>query len=127
MTPELYPQLPAVMGDRVQLQQVILNLVVNGLDAMRDAADRTLLVSTEVDGEGAVGVTVSDHGSGFAEGDRSRIFEPFYTTKPQGMGMGLAIARSVVEAHGGRLWAENNKEGGARFTFTLPPTDAEPA
>ncbi len=127
VTPELHPHLPPVMGDRVQLQQVILNLVVNGLDAMRDAADRTLLVSTEIDGEGAVGVTVSDHGNGFAEGDRWRIFEPFYTTKPQGMGMGLAIARSVVEAHGGRLWAENNKEAGARFTFTLPPTDAEPA
>ncbi len=125
--PEPYRPLPPVMGDRVQLQQVILNLVMNGLDAMRDAVSRTLLVRTEVDGTGAVCVTVSDQGSGFAEGDRWRIFEPFYTTKPQGMGMGLAIARSLVEGHGGRLWAENNKEGGARFTFTLPPSDSKAA
>ena len=119
--------LPPVLGDRVQLQQVILNLVMNGLDAMREAADRALLISTEVDVGGAVCVVVSDHGSGIPEGDLRRIFEPFHTTKPQGMGMGLAIARSLVESHGGRLWAENRKEGGARFTFTLPPAGAEAA
>lgn len=127
VTTDLAPHLPAVLGDRVQLQQVILNLVMNGLDAMRDATDRVLLVGTAVEGDGAVCVTVTDHGVGIPEGEVGRIFEPFYTTKPQGLGMGLAIARSLIEGHGGRLWAENGKDGGARFTFVLPPADWETA
>jgi C4-dicarboxylate-specific signal transduction histidine kinase len=119
--------LPPVLGDRVQLQQVILNLVMNGLDAMREAANRALLISTEIDVKGAVCVVVTDHGCGIPEGDLRRVFEPFYTTKSEGMGMGLAIARSLVESHGGQLWVENRKEGGARFTFTLPAADGEAA
>jgi two-component system, LuxR family, sensor kinase FixL len=91
---------------------------------MKDAVERHLLVTTATDDESGVIVTVSDHGSGVAERDLQRIFEPFYTTKAHGLGMGLAIARSLVESHGGRLRVENNKNGGATFTFTIPVAEA---
>lgn len=118
---ELAPALPPVRGDRVQLQQVVLNLVLNGLDAMRSAAgSRTLVLQTASDGASAVRVAVRDSGVGIDDADADRIFEGFYTTKADGLGMGLAIARSIVEAHGGRLEARNNLEGGATFSFTLP-------
>jgi C4-dicarboxylate-specific signal transduction histidine kinase/ABC-type uncharacterized transport system substrate-binding protein len=120
----LSPRLPIVVGDRIQLQQVVLNLVLNGLDAMKDAVERHLLVTTATDDESGVIVAVSDHGPGVAERDLQRIFEPFYTTKSHGLGMGLAIARSLVESHGGRLRVENNKNGGATFTFTIPAAEA---
>ena len=116
----LAPSLPRVVGDRIQLQQVVLNLVLNGLDAMQDSVERHLLVTTSTDEDDAVSVMVSDHGPGVPERDLQRIFEPFYTTKSQGLGMGLAIARSLVESHGGRLRVENNKNGGATFVFTIP-------
>jgi len=119
----LAPKLPLVVGDRIQLQQVVLNLVLNGLDAMKDAVERHLLVATGTDDESGVSVAVSDHGPGVAERDLQRIFEPFYTTKDHGLGMGLAIARSLVESHGGRLRVENNKNGGATFTFTIPAAE----
>jgi signal transduction histidine kinase len=120
---ELAPGLPPVSGDRVQLQQVILNLLMNGLDAMRDSGEgeRTLVLRTFRGGPPAsVVVAVEDSGVGIDEADLEHVFHAFYTTKPEGLGMGLAIARSIVEAHGGRLEARNNPGRGATFSFTLP-------
>ena len=119
---ELAPDLPLVHGDRVQLQQVVLNLILNGLDAMRDGKpmNRTLVLRTARGGGGSVEVTVQDSGAGIEKADLDNIFEAFYTTKADGLGMGLAIVRSIVEAHGGRVGARNNPEGGASFSFTLP-------
>ena len=112
----------------MQLQQVILNLVLNGLDAIRESAsgERTLVLWTAGEGSGAVRVGVRDSGTGIDEADLGHIFQAFYTTKADGLGMGLAIARSIVEAHGGRLAAQNNPDGGATFSFTLPMKDREP-
>ena len=120
---ELAPGLPPVCGDRVQLQQVILNLLMNGLDAMRESTEgeRTLVLRTlGADHAASVVVAVEDSGMGIDEADLEHVFHAFYTTKPEGLGMGLAIARSIVEAHGGRLEARNNPERGATFSFTLP-------
>ena len=119
---DLAPELPRVQGDRVQLQQVMLNLILNGLDAMRQtsAGDRILVLQTLPDGAMGVRVVVRDVGSGIDPDSLDHIFDAFHTTKPGGLGMGLAIARSIVEAHGGRLRAENNPGGGALFAFTLP-------
>ena len=120
------PELPSVRGDRVQLQQVLLNLVLNGLDAMGGPAsgDRILGIRTFRDSETFVGVAVRDAGPGIAAKDADHIFEPLYTTKREGIGMGLAIARTIVGAHGGRLTAENNADGGATFRFILPADTA---
>ena len=125
---ELAPDLPLVHGDRVQLQQVVLNLVLNGLDAMRDGKpmNRTLVLRTARGGGGSVEVTVQDSGAGIEKADLDNIFEAFYTTKADGLGMGLAIVRSIVEAHGGRVGARNNPEGGASFSFTLPAVTEAP-
>jgi signal transduction histidine kinase len=122
MSLELAPDLPSVSGDRVQLQQVVLNLVLNGLEALRPpwAGARTLVIRTARDGAAAVTVAVQDSGTGIDEKDTDRIFEPLYTTKAEGLGMGLAIARTIVGAHGGRLVAANNEQGGATVYFTLP-------
>lgn len=122
---ELPPELPAVSGDRVQLQQVLLNLIVNGMEAMNTVEEwrRVLVIGarSEVgDGGPAVLLRVQDAGPGFKPEEMDRLFEAFYTTKPQGMGMGLAISRSIIEAHGGRLWAEPNQGPGATFQFRLP-------
>jgi C4-dicarboxylate-specific signal transduction histidine kinase len=118
---DLADVLPAVSGDRNQLQQVLLNLVVNGCDAMHGQdTDRRLLVRTQATVQGNVEVAVVDQGSGIASGDLERIFEPFVTTKAQGLGLGLAICRSIVEAHGGRLWASNNADCGATLHCELP-------
>jgi signal transduction histidine kinase len=125
---DLAPRLPPVWGDRVQLQQVILNLVVNGLDAIRELAggERTLVLWTAEANPGAVTIGVRDSGTGIDETDLDHMFQAFYTTKADGLGMGLAIARSIVEAHGGRLTAKNNPEGGATFSFTLPVGNQTP-
>jgi PAS domain S-box-containing protein len=110
--------LPLVAFDRVQLQQVLINLIRNGMDAMASmAGDRTLVMRVHRVGN-VVQTEISDHGRGIEFPER--IFEPFFTTRDHGMGMGLAICRSIVESHGGRLWAENNKPHGATFFFTLP-------
>jgi C4-dicarboxylate-specific signal transduction histidine kinase len=113
--------LPFVEGDRVEVQQVILNLIINAIQAMNGVdATRNLLVSTvNLASEGTL-VAVSDSGSGLSGDHLDRLFEPFYTTKPEGLGMGLAICRSIVDAHGGRLWASPNEPRGAVFQFTLP-------
>jgi signal transduction histidine kinase len=125
---ELGADLPKVCGDRVQLQQVVLNLVLNGLEAMREphADQRRLVIRTARDGAAAVRVEVQDAGPGIDEKNLDRMFEPLYTTKPDGLGMGLAIVRTIVDAHGGGLGAVNNPEGGATVHFTLPvgPEDA---
>jgi len=124
---ELAPDLSPVQGDRVQLQQVLLNLVLNGMEAMgTSGAGRRIVVHTLQTGE-AVRVAVRDQGPGIPADELPRIFDTFYTTKPNGMGMGLPISRSIVEAHGGRLWAENNPDRGATFAFTLPASPPEPA
>ena len=122
ITLDLASDLPGVLGDRVQLQQVVLNLVLNGLEALRPpwAGARALVIRTARDGATTVAVAVQDSGTGIDEKDTDRIFEPFYTTKAEGLGMGLAIARTIVDAHGGRLVATNNEHGGATVHFTLP-------
>jgi PAS domain S-box-containing protein len=113
--------LPAVSGDRNQLQQVLLNFMMNGCDAMDGRrTDGRLLVRTQSTAEGNVEVSVADHGAGIPPADLERIFEPFVTTKSHGMGLGLTICRSIVEAHGGRLWATNNSDGGATLHCELP-------
>lgn len=117
---ELESDLPAVVGDRVQLQQVLLNLIINASDAMKDVECHRIVVKTRNDGDQTIEVAVSDCGHGLDEKDLDRVFQPFFTTKEEGLGMGLAINRSIIEAHGGRLWVENNPDQGATFYFTLP-------
>jgi C4-dicarboxylate-specific signal transduction histidine kinase len=122
MSLELAPDLPRVHGDRVQLQQVVLNLVLNGFEAMGEphAGARTLVIRSARDGAATLRVTVQDSGPGIAEKDLGRIFEPLYTTKTEGLGMGLAIVRTIVHAHGGAVGVENNPQGGASLHVTLP-------
>jgi C4-dicarboxylate-specific signal transduction histidine kinase len=114
--------LPLVQGDRIQLQQVILNLIVNAIEAMSGDGEeaRELLISTGKDASNAVLVAVRDSGSGLDLEGVDRLFDAFYTTKPSGMGMGLSICRSIIESHGGRIWAAANVPQGAVFNFTLP-------
>jgi PAS domain S-box-containing protein len=123
---EIDSGLPAVRGDRVQLQQVVLNLLLNAFDAMHDcpANEREIRVWAQWDGARMVTVAVRDKGTGLSRDKLDKIFQPFFTTKPDGLGMGLSICRSIVEAHGGRLWAENNPDRGAIFYFTVPMNDA---
>jgi two-component system sensor kinase FixL len=119
---ELAADVPTVRGDRVQLQQVVLNLVLNGLDAMHEsgAGQRTLIIRTARDGADAVAVSVQDAGTGIDEKNVDQLFHPLFTTKTEGLGMGLAIARTIVDAHGGRLSAANNVTAGATFQFSVP-------
>jgi len=122
LTRQLKPDLPLVRGDRVQLQQVILNLIVNGLEAIAKGKDGAgeLTVSSNQDKDDNVTIAVSDSGEGLDPATAERVFDAFFTTKPDGMGMGLAISRTIIEAHGGRLWATTNSPAGAVFQFTLP-------
>jgi signal transduction histidine kinase len=119
---QLSADVPPVLGDRIQLQQVILNLIVNGIEAMSVAADgpRDLVIGSAKEVPDGVLVTVRDCGAGLDSGTADRLFDAFYTTKPGGMGMGLAISRSIIESHGGRIWATPNTPRGAVFQFTLP-------
>src|SRR5258706_7467336 len=118
---QLAEGLPRVQGDRVQLQQVLLNLIINAIEAMRDIGEkeRELLIGTRNEPDG-VSVEVRDSGPGFAPAALERVFEAFYTTKPDGLGLGLSICRSIIEAHNGRLWASANLPRGASFQFALP-------
>jgi signal transduction histidine kinase/ligand-binding sensor domain-containing protein len=118
---ELAPELPPIRGDHIQLQQVLLNLVINGSDAMHANApdERHLVIETARDSDGLIRVSVTDCGAGIAPEMLERIFEPFYSTKDSGLGMGLAICQAIIKAHGGRLWAANNPDRGATFHFTL--------
>jgi two-component system sensor kinase FixL len=119
---EIAPELPPVHGDRVQVQQVILNLLLNAFDALesRSAHDRVVRVGATLDSAGMIRVAVRDRGSGLAGDKFDKFFTPFFTSKREGLGLGLSISRSIVEMHGGRIWAENNKDQGATFYFTLP-------
>jgi two-component system sensor kinase FixL len=119
---DLGPVLPQVSGDRVHLQQVLLNLILNGMDAMagQPRERRRISVRTRLGADGRVELAVIDSGPGIEPDRLPRLFEPFYTTKPNGMGMGLSIARTIVQAHHGRIWAENNASGGAVFRIALP-------
>ena len=121
-------QLPAVHGDRVQLQQVLLNLITNAIHAMATRDEpRVLSVRSEAYKEGGVLVSVADTGLGIDPHDINRIFNPLFTTKPDGMGMGLAICRGIVEACGGRLWATSNPDFGTTVSFALPAIATEGA
>jgi C4-dicarboxylate-specific signal transduction histidine kinase len=121
LRPELADDLPLVMGDRVQLQQVILNLVLNASDAMSDVDDRPrrLVIRTEREDDRAR-LTVQDVGVGIEPYGVEKLFEPFYTTKGGGMGIGLSVSRSIIESHHGRLWATLNDGPGAAFSFSIP-------
>jgi signal transduction histidine kinase len=114
--------LRTVEADPVQLQQVLLNLVINAFDAMRDTpiSRRKVVIATQSNGDGTVCVIVRDYGAGISEEMRDRVFDPFFTTKNEGLGMGLAIARSILESHCGTITAENADGGGTRFEFVLP-------
>jgi PAS domain S-box-containing protein len=116
---ELDSGLPLVTADRVQLQQVLMNLLLNGVEAMKDAKGELTVTSKRTD-DGQLLISVSDSGIGLPSGDVDRIFEAFFTTKAQGTGMGLSISWRIIESHGGRLWASANSERGATFHFTLP-------
>ncbi|HEU4934157.1 MAG TPA: ATP-binding protein [Pyrinomonadaceae bacterium] len=119
---ELANDLPAVLGDRVQLQQVILNLLRNASDAMSDVDDRPrqLLIRTRQDGDGGVRLSVQDTGKGFEPENISQLFNAFYTTKSDGMGIGLSVSRSIIEKHNGSIWATRNDGPGATFSFSIP-------
>jgi len=119
---ELGDELPTVMGDRVQLQQVLLNLILNAVDAMADATDgtRVLRIGSRIDEPGSVLIEVRDCGKGFEPGSVDRLFEAFFTTKPAGLGMGLSVSQTIVEAHGGRIWATANDGPGATLHLSLP-------
>jgi len=120
------PTLPPVSGDRVALTQVLLNLVLNAMDAVADrpAEQRRVFLRAEAGTAGGVDLCVSDSGHGIPAGLERRVFDPFYTTKSSGMGLGLAISRGIAEAHGGTLTCENNDQGGASFHFCLPARGA---
>jgi len=119
---DLPPALPAVLADRVQLQQVIINLLMNAIESMASVDDRLreLVISSRADDGDQVVVTVQDAGVGIDPSKADQLFNAFFTTKPGGMGMGLSISRSIIEAHGGRFWATANASRGATFHFVLP-------
>jgi PAS domain S-box-containing protein len=121
---DLKDDLPMTVTDRVQLQQVLMNLMLNGIEAMKDEGG-VLTVKSQMGADGEIEISIKDTGPGLPTGKTNQIFEAFFTTKPQGSGMGLAISKSIVESHGGRIWANGDSEQGATFHFTLPAVPAE--
>src|SRR5439155_1864191 len=121
----LDPDADLVLADRVQIQQVLVNLFRNALEAMAQSPRRELVVANTPVADDLIEVEVSDTGSGFQEDVIPSLFQTFFTTKETGMGVGLSISRSIIEAHGGRMWAEANPAGGATFRFTLPAASSE--
>jgi two-component system sensor kinase FixL len=119
------PDADLVLADRVQIQQVLLNLMRNAVEAMEHAERRELVLATGALGDGTVEVSVADTGHGMAPEVTEQLFRPFVTTKRNGMGVGLSISRSIIDAHGGRIWAEPNPGGGTVFRFTLRVVDSE--
>jgi signal transduction histidine kinase len=120
---DLAPGLPDISGDGVQLQQVTMNLVNNAMHAMKASVTRQLRIQTAHDPHNGIRVTVSDSGTGISDDDMQRLFAPFFTTKSEGMGIGLSISRSIIETHRGRIWAERHRDGGTSFHFMIPTTD----
>ena len=117
ITPAALP----ILGDRIQLQQVLLNLVMNGIDAMKDTPSENRIISIRTSRvENFAQLSVSDRGAGIPEDKLKEVFEPFYTSKADGMGMGLSIARTIIEAHNGLIWAKNRDLGGASFRIRIP-------
>jgi signal transduction histidine kinase len=121
--------LPPIRGDRIQLQQVIMNLVTNAVEAMSSADEgkRELQIATDKDRDASISITVSDSGPVLEPESLNRLFEPFYSTKPTGMGIGLSICRSIIEAHEGRIWATANAPRGATLHITLPVSGKTPS
>ncbi len=118
---DLDAELPKVMADSVQVQQVMMNLIMNGIDAMKDVDRiRELTIQSRQAEDQQLMISVSDNGVGLPQHETDKIFDAFFTTKPHGIGMGLRISRSIVESHGGRLWAADNSSHGASFSFTIP-------
>jgi signal transduction histidine kinase len=119
---EVSPAVKRVVGDRIQLQQCILNLVLNGLDAVVESKSEQREITIKIASEkpGWAGISVRDSGTGIDPSVTNRLFEPFVTTKSNGMGLGLLVTRSIVENHGGKIWAKPNPDRGTTFTFTLP-------
>jgi len=127
VVPDLAARLPLIEGDRVQLEQVMLNLLMNACDAMAaGGADGRRLSIRSRSADGAVHLSFTDLGPGFRPEDYDKLFQPFYTTKPQGLGLGLSISRSIVDAHRGRLWGSSSPGQGATFHITLPILDLGP-
>jgi two-component system sensor kinase FixL len=124
VTMQFDPRADAVLADRVQIQQVVINLLRNAIDAMRATPRPELNVRVDDQGDGFAKVAVTDTGAGIDDDVKARLFEPFMTTKKEGMGVGLSICRTIVEAHGGSIWAQNNPDRGATFAFTLPLAEA---
>ena len=124
MRTELAAELPKIMADRVQLQQVLMNLILNAIEAMEDAGG-VVTVKSQLGEDGQIETSVNDTGPGLPLGKADQIFDAFFTQKPQGSGMGLAISKSIVESHGGRIWANGDGGRGATFHFTLPAAPAE--
>jgi len=122
---ELDPAITPILIDKVQIQQVLINLIRNSIEAMQSEARRELTILTSAAVEGSIEIAVSDTGPGLSQEVASRLFQPFVTTKEKGMGIGLTICQSIVEAHHGRLWATPKDEGGVEFRIRLPIADLE--
>jgi two-component system sensor kinase FixL len=116
---DLQPDLVPIRGDRVRLQQVLMNLVTNALEVMRKRSSKTLKIRSAMQSPDMIIVSVSDSGTGIDDAKKDKMFEPFFTTKKDGLGMGLRICQSIIEEHGGRIWVENNPDAGATFSFSL--------